>query len=64
MIDHGGGVDVYKRQGVDAIIVTAADNALKFKNTAMENASASTMTLCFIFAAEMCIRDRSGTDAR
>lgn len=37
--------------GVDAIIVTAADNALKFKNTAMENASASTMTLCFIFAA-------------
>ena len=31
--------------------MTAADNALKFKNTAMENASASTMTLCFIFAA-------------
>ena len=37
--------------GLDAIITTAADNALKFKNTAMESASASRMVLCFIFAA-------------
>ena len=35
----------------DAIIATAADNALKFKNTAMESASASRMVLCFIFGA-------------
>ena len=37
--------------GLDAIITTAADNALKFKNTAMESASASRMVLCFIFGA-------------
>ena len=37
--------------GLDAIIATAADNALKFKNTAMESASASRMVLCFIFGA-------------
>ena len=36
---------------MDAIIATAADNALKFKNTAMESASASRMVLCFIFGA-------------
>lgn len=38
---------------VDSIIVTAADNALKFKNTAMDSASTSTIILCIIFAAAL-----------
>lgn len=38
---------------VDSIIVTAADNALKFKNTAMESAAASTAVMCIIFAAAL-----------
>ncbi len=41
--------------GLDAIIATAADNALKFKNTAMESASASRMVLCFIFGAALIL---------
>lgn len=38
---------------VDSIIVTASENALKFKNSAMGSADSSTVVLCIIFAAAL-----------
>lgn len=40
---------------VDSIIVTAAENALKFKNTSMASASSSRVVLCVIFAVALAI---------